>query len=119
MAMGRVPETTSIMAEPPELWTFAIANLVTFVLGLLMTGLSFLAYRANDRAASFRNATIGFGLLTLGMAVEPTYQLGWKTNAAVSGRELLGLQTLEAVLLGLGLGLLFYSIYEHESTARR
>lgn len=106
----------STMAEPPELWTFAIANLVAFVLGLLMTGLSLIAYRSSDRSPSFRNATIGFGLLTLGMVVEPSYQLGWKNDYNITGRELLGLQTIEAVLLGLGLGVLFYSIYRHNST---
>lgn len=107
------------MAEPPEFWTFAIANLVTFGLGFILTGLSYYAYRANGQHRSFRSATIGFGLLTLGMAVEPAYQVGIRGDYNLGGRELLALQTIEGVLLGVGLGMLFYSIYRHNRGGQR
>lgn len=103
------------MANPPELWTFAIANLVAVGLGTIMTGLSFYAYYVRQRRRSFRDATAGFGVLTLGMAIEPFYQLGIREGTTPGGRELLALQTVEAVLLGIGFGLLFYSIYRHDS----
>ncbi|WP_449271540.1 DUF7521 family protein [Haloferax sulfurifontis] len=101
------------MVEPAEFWTFAIANLVTFVLGSLLTLLSYYAYRQNRHRPSFRNATLGFGLLTLGMLVEPVYQLWLKGDYNLTGRELLALQTIEGVFLGLGFLMLFYSIYRH------
>jgi hypothetical protein len=101
------------MANPPELWTFTIANFVTFGLGSILTALSFYAYRTNGRRRSLRDATVGFGFLTLGMVVEPVYQLGFRGDFRLNGRELLALQTIEGVLLSLGLGLLFYSIYVH------
>lgn len=107
------------MAEPPELWTFAIANLLTFGLGVVLTGLSYHAYRVNSYNPSFRRATIGFGLLTLGMVVEPAYQLGIRGDYRLGGRELLALQTIEGVLLGVGLGMLFYSIYRHNRRSER
>jgi hypothetical protein len=107
------------MAEPPELWTFAIANLVTFGLGFVLTGLSYYAYRTDGHRRSFRNATIGFGLLTLGMAVAPVYQLGIRGDYNLGGRELLALQTVEGALLAAGLGMLFYSIYWHNRGGRR
>lgn len=103
------------MANQPELWTFVLANLVAVGLGTIMTGLSFYAYYLRQRRRSFRDATAGFGLLTLGMAVEPVYQLGIKHPSTPGGRELLVLQTGEAILLALGFGLLFYSIYRHDS----
>lgn len=110
---------THIMAEPPEFWMFAIANLITFGLGFSLTGLSYYAYRANRHSRSFRSATVGFGLLTLGMAVEPVYQMGIRGDYNLGGRELLALQTIEGVLLGVGLGMLFYSIYRHNRGGQR
>jgi len=107
------------MVEPAELWTFALANLITFTLGLVLTGLSCYAYSTGGRRRSFRNATVGFGLLTLGMAVEPIYQFGVRGDYHLGGRELLALQTVEGLLLAAGLGMLFYSIYWHNRGSRR
>lgn len=103
------------MAEPPELWTFLLANLFVFGFGATLTTLSYYAYRVNDRKPSFRLSTIGFGVLTLGGVVEPIYQLGLKGDYLISGQELLALQSIEGVFVALGLGLLFYSIYVHKS----
>lgn len=101
------------MSEPPELWTFAAANLLTFAFGAILTGLSYLAYRSSGRTETFRNAALGFGLVTVGGAAEPVYQLLLKGDYHLGGRELLAVQTVEGALIGLGLGLLFYSIYRH------
>lgn len=103
------------MAEPPELWTFLLANLFVFGFGATLTTLSYYAYRVNDRLPSFRLSTIGFGVLTIGGVVEPIYQLGIRGDYSVSGRELLALQSIEGVFVAVGLGLLFYSIYIHDS----
>lgn len=106
------------MAEPPELWTFLLANLFVFAFGATLTSLSYYAYRTSDRRASYRLSTIGFAVLTLGGIFEPLYQLGYKGDYNTSGRELLALQTMEGAFLALGLGLLFYSIYIHNSGSR-
>lgn len=106
------------MTEPPELWTFLLANLFVFGFGATLTTLSYYAYRVNDRQSSFRLSTIGFGVLTIGGVVEPLYQLGYKGDYQISGRELLALQTMEGVFVAIGLGLLFYSIYVHNSPSR-
>jgi len=63
------------MAEPPEMWTFVLANLFTFGFGLVLTALSYVAYRSVGRSRSFRTSTVGFGLITLGGLAEPVYQL--------------------------------------------
>lgn len=106
------------MAEPPELWTFLLANLFVFAFGATLTTLSYYAYRTNDRRPSYRLSTIGFGILTLGGVFEPLYQLGYKGDYNISGRELLALQTMEGAFLAIGLGLLFSSIYIHRSGSR-
>lgn len=103
------------MAEPPELWSFLVANLFVFAFGATLTTLSYYAYRTSDRRASYRLSTIGFGVLTIGGVVEPLYQLGYRTDYQISGRELLALQSLEGAFVAIGFGLLFYSIYIHNS----
>ncbi|MFB6353164.1 MAG: hypothetical protein ABEJ92_03670 [Halobacteriales archaeon] len=106
------------MAEPPELWTFVLANLLVFGFGATLTTLSYYAYRVNGRPSSFRLSTVGFGVLTAGGLVEPVYQLGLKGgDYSVSGRELLAMQSIEGLFVAVGLGLLFYSIYIHNTDA--
>ena len=106
------------MAEPPELWAFAVANLFTFVFGATLTSLSYYAYRSTGRRRSFGLSTVGFGLITVGGLAEPVYQLGLKGDYHLSGRELLALQTAEGLLIAVGLGLLFSSIYIHNTGGR-
>lgn len=107
------------MADPPELWTFVAANLIVFGFGSLLTALSFIAYYSRSTSRTFRDATIGFGLITFGGVVEPVYQLGLKGDYHLAGRELLALQTAEGILMALGLGMLFYSIKGYNSASRR
>ena len=102
------------MAEPPELWTFTAANLVMFGFGATLTTLSYYAYRSTGRQPSYFLSTLGFGLITVGGLAEPVYQLGLKGDYHLSGREMLAVQTAEAMLTALGLGLLFYAIYAHD-----
>lgn len=101
------------MAEPPELWTFTAANLVMFGFGATLTTLSYYAYRSTGRATTYLISTLGFATITIGGLAEPVYQLGLKGDYHLSGRELLALQTAEALLTAVGLGLLFYSIYAY------
>lgn len=104
---------TRNMAEPPEFWAFLLANLVLGLFGGVLTALSFTAYRRNGKT-SFRNATLGFAFVTLGGSVEPIYQLPVKGSYELGGREMLALQSVEGILIGLGLALLFFSIYAYE-----
>lgn len=108
------------MAEPPELWSFLVANLLVFVFGTTLATLSYATYRRRACHPVFRDATLGFSLVTIGGLVEPVYQLAIKQGYQLAGRELLALQTLEGGLVALGLGFLFYSIYRHDrSTSAR
>lgn len=107
------------MAEPPEFWTFTVANILMFGFGATLTTLSYYAYRSTGRKPSYFRSTLGFALITLGGLAEPIYQLGLKGDYHLGGRELLALQTAEALLTAVGLGLLFYAIYIHNSGPTR
>lgn len=101
------------MAEPPEFWTYVLANFTVFGFGVVLTGLSFFAYRADPSRRSLRLATLGFGLLTVGGLVAPTYQLAIKGQYTLGGRELLAVQSVEGLFLAAGLGMLFWSVYRY------
>lgn len=103
------------MAEPFEFWTYVLTNFMMFGFGLMLTGLSYLAYRTDKTRFALRNATIGFGLLTIGGLVAPLYQIGYKTQYQLDGRELLAIQSVEGLFLAAGLGMLFYSIYRYSN----
>ena len=97
------------MAEPPEFWTFVATSLLVFLLGGAMTVLSYLAYRRENKR-SLWVAGFGFGLVTTAGVIAAVYQLGIARSYTLSGRELLSLQTVEGVVLVLGLLALIYSI---------
>ncbi|MFB6160198.1 MAG: hypothetical protein ABEJ61_03370 [Haloferacaceae archaeon] len=103
------------MAEPPELWAFAVANFVIFGFGAVLTAISFVAYQRSGRQATFRVSTLGFAFVTAGGVVEPVYEFGLKGDYHLGGRELLAVQAVEGVLIGAGLALLFYSIYRYNT----
>lgn len=98
------------MAEPPELWTFLVFNLIVLIFGAILAAFSYATYRRSHRER-FRHATIAFGLVTLGGLIEPVYQLVVKDDYRLAGRELLAVQSVEGLLMGAGLALLLYSIY--------
>lgn len=101
----------------PELWAFVLANTGLFIVSSVLTGLSYLAYRRNDRQSSYKLASIGFGLVVLGGLVEPLYQLIVRGDYSLSGSELLLLQSGEGFLIASGLGILFYAITRHTTAS--
>lgn len=111
--------TTPTMAEAPEFWTYVLTNFMMFGFGIVLTGLSYFAYRADRTRPSLRNATVGFGLVTIGGLVAPAYQLGFRGAYDLSGRELLVVQSVEGLFLAAGLGMLFYSVYHYSDGSRR
>lgn len=94
-------------------------NSVLFLFGVGITALSFLAYRSSGGVRSFGFSTVGFGLVTLGGVTEPVYQLVVRGDYAISGAELLQLQTLEGVLMAAGFACLFASIYGYAPGSTR
>lgn len=101
------------MAEPPEFWAFVLSNVVVGILGLVLAGLSALAYRRDRSGRSFAYAAVGFGAITVGVLFEAIYEIGFRGSYELGGRELLALHTVEGVLVGLGLAVLFYSVRQY------
>ena len=98
------------MAEPPEFWAFVLSNVVVGVLGVILAGLSLLAYRRDPTNRSFALAATGFGAITIGSLVEAIYELGIRRSYELGGREMLALHSVEGLLIAIGLAALFYSI---------
>lgn len=107
------------MAEPLEFWTYVLTNFMMFGFGIVLTGLSYFAYRSSRPRPSLRTATVGFGLITIGGLVAPAYQLGVRGAYDLSGRELLAVQSVEGLFLAAGLGMLFYSIYHYSNGSKQ
>lgn len=100
-------------------WVLIVTNFFEFFLGFVITGISYFAYRANRHKTSLRNATAGFGLITIGTAVEPAYQMGIVGTHVLASDQNLGLQIVEGGLVSLGFAVLFFSIYRYSSRSRR
>lgn len=107
------------MAEPIEFWTYVLTNFMMFAFGIVLTGLSYFAYRSGQRRPSLRNAMVGFGLITIGGLIAPAYQLGIRGAYDLGGRELLVVQSVEGLFLAAGLGMLFYSIYHYSNGSKQ
>lgn len=110
---------TNLVEAGLDLWVLIGVNLFEFVLASVITGVSFFAYRSTDRKPPLLNATIGFGLITVSTAVEPTYQFVIAGDYTLTTEQSIDLQIAEGVLLSLGLLVLFFSVYRYRSRSRR
>lgn len=97
------------MAEPPEFWAFILSNVLVLLMGGVLMGLSYRAFSRSGNG-SFRAASLGFGVVTIGALIEMIYELGIRGSYELSGRELLALHTVEGVLIATGMAILFYSV---------
>lgn len=102
-----------------EVWALFAVNFLGFLLGALITTLSYLAYRSSDGKTALRNATVGFALLTIGTAVEPIYQLGIERSHVLASDQNIMLQLTEGVVISLGFLVLFFSIYRYSRYSTR
>lgn len=98
-------------------WTdlFVVANLVHFVFGIAITGISYYAYQTKGKKTVHRNSTIGFFFIAVGGILAPVYELGIKADYTISAQELLQLQIIEGTVIGVGLAFLLVSIYTYDS----
>ena len=97
------------MAEPLEFYAFVATNLAVLALGGLLTALSVAAYRRSG-TPSLRAAAGGFGLIAIGTVFDAVYELGIRGSYELGGRELLLLHTVQTLVVGLGLAVLFLAI---------
>lgn len=110
---------SSEVAEAPAVWALVAVNFLGVFLSAFITALSYYAYRTGERNVSLRNATVGFGLLTLGIAVEPIYQMGIERTHVLASDQNITLQLMEGAIISLGLLVIFFSIYRYGSRSQR
>lgn len=102
-----------------EVWALIAVNFIGFFLGAILTTVSYYAYRSGEKKTSLRNATAGFGLLTMGTAIEPVYQVGIEGTHVLASDKNITLQLIEGSVISLGLLVLFFSIYRYSSRSQR
>jgi hypothetical protein len=102
-----------------DVWLLIAVNFLGFILGTIVTGISYYAYVTGEKKTALRNATVGFGLLTAGLAVEPAYQIGIEGSHVLASEQNVTLQFVEGVLFSLGFLVLFFSIYRYGSRSER
>jgi hypothetical protein len=100
------------MAEPPEFWAFLVVNSFFSITGGALTVLAYRAYLRTHQQA-LRIASGGFTLITIGGIVELLYQLGIRQDYHLGGRESLALQTIESLILTVGLVAIFYAVSQY------
>ena len=93
----------------PTLWTLVISNLFVFAVGGALTYLSFQARRRVEKS-NLNYTILGFGLVTLSTIAEVIYAPAIIGVYEISGSTLLILYTIESLLIGLGLGSIYYSV---------
>lgn len=107
------------MADPLEVWVLIAVNFFGFFLAAILTVLSYYAYQSGEKKTSLRNATAGFGLLTVGTAIEPMYQVGIEGTPVLASDQNITLQLIEGAVISLGFFALFFSIYRYSSRSQR
>lgn len=85
------------------------SNVFVFVIGGALTYLSFQARRRVGKS-SLNYTTLGFGLVTLSTIAEVIYAPAIIGVYQITGPTLLLLYTVESLLIGLGLGSVYYSV---------
>lgn len=101
------------MAETPEIWLFAAANLLVIVIGGALTALSLAAARRSPDNPAFRGAVVGFGAITLGSVVEGLSELVVRDAYDLGRQGILTLHSVEGILVAAGLAALFYSLRQY------
>ena len=93
----------------PTLWMLVISNLFVFAVGGALTYLSLQARRRVEKS-NLNYTILGFGLVTLSTVAEVIYAPAIIGVYEISGSTLLILYTIESLLIGLGLGSIYYSV---------
>ena len=93
----------------PTLWMLVISNLFVFAVGGALTYLSFQARRRVEKS-NLNYTILGFGLVTLSTVAEVIYAPAIIGVYEITGSTLLIPYTIESLLIGLGLGSIYYAV---------
>ena len=93
----------------PALWMLTVSNLFVLAIGGALTYLSLQARRQVGKS-NLNYTVLGFGLVTLSTIAEVIYAPAIIGVYEITGSTLLILYTIESLLIGLGLGSIYYSV---------
>jgi len=96
-----------------------IANVLVVTLGVILTALSFHAYRSDTGTGGFLETTLAFLLITIGSVLAPVYEFGFVHDYQITPDELREVQFFEGLAVTLGLAILLYSIWQHRAYSSR
>ncbi|RBI63773.1 hypothetical protein DMJ13_04420 [halophilic archaeon] len=97
-------------ASQTEIWALAAARILLVLLIAGFVVLSALAFR-RERKRSMLGAVVGFTLIAVGLLIEVVYEMSIKGSVFLSGKEVVRLQTVEAVTVLAGFFALLVSVY--------
>lgn len=97
------------MSSLPTIWMLVLSNIFVFIIGGALTYLGFQAQRRVGKS-NLKFTTIGFGLVTLSTVAEVVYAPALIGIYEITSSTLLVLYTIESLLIGLGLGSIYYSV---------
>lgn len=97
------------MSSLPTIWMLVLSNIFVFIIGGALTYLGFQAQRRVGKS-NLKYTTIGFGLVTLSTVAEVVYAPALIGIYEITSSTLLVLYTIESLLIGLGLGSIYYSV---------
>jgi hypothetical protein len=86
-----------------------VSNIFVFAIGGVLAYLSFQAQRRVEKP-NLHYTTLGFALVTLSTIAEVIYAPAIIGFYEITGSTLLLLYTVESLLIGLGLGSIYYSV---------
>ena len=96
-------------SSPPTIWMLVLSNTFVFAIGGALTYLSLQARRRVGKS-NLNYTTLGFGLVTLSTIAEVIYAPAIIGIYEITESTLLILYTIESLLIGLGLGSIYYSV---------
>lgn len=102
-----------------EVWALLAVNFLGFILGAVVTGISYYTYRTAADRPALKLATIGFALLTLATAIEPTYQIVIERTYVLVSEQVVWLKVIEGTVFALGFLILFSSIVRYRPRRER
>jgi hypothetical protein len=97
------------MSSLPSIWMLVLSNIFVFVIGGALTYLGFQTQRRVGKS-NLKYTTLGFGLVTLSTVAEVIYAPAIIGIYEITSSTLLVLYTIESLLIGLGLGSIYYSV---------
>lgn len=95
-----------------ELIGLSVAAIIVVIANMALVVIRFLSYKRTRRRA-FMSATLGFGLIAIGVSIEVAYEIVVTGPYYLLSTEIVRLQAVERFVIAAGLLVLLYSIVRY------